>query len=90
MLFNGCTVSLYHTDLDSGRCSFRREAELHFALRHPNIVEMYAYNDAWPLCIIMERMNQSLYDFLGLDLELGISEKIDLLIGVAEASISTI
>lgn len=49
----------------------RREAEIHFAMRHANIVEVIAFsigNEANPPCLVMELMDESLYDLLGVSL----------------------
>ncbi|CAN0573009.1 unnamed protein product, partial [Ectocarpus sp. 12 AP-2014] len=52
---------------------FRQEAELHFAMRHENIVEVIAFSvgDAvHPPCLVMERMDESLYELLSLQLSI--------------------
>eukprot|EP00752_Nemacystus_decipiens_P007363 g6584.t2 len=52
---------------------FRREAEIQFAMRHENIVRVLAFcadDPERPLCLVMERMDESLYDYVG---ESGIS-----------------
>lgn len=67
-------------------CVVRREAELHFAMRHPNIVEVFGYSASSPVCLIMERMNQTLSDFLGLDLTIAFADKMSILEGVAKVS----
>ena len=46
----------------------RQESEIHFAMRHPKIVEVVAFSlgdDIHPPCLVMERMQETLYDFLG-------------------------
>ncbi|CAN0378060.1 unnamed protein product, partial [Scytosiphon promiscuus] len=51
----------------------RREAEIQFAMRHDNIVRVLAFcadDPERPLCLVMERMDESLYDYVG---ESGIS-----------------
>lgn len=67
-------------------CHSRREAELHFAMRHANIVEVLAFSTSSPVCIVMERMDESLYDFLHSGLELVVPEKIEILIGVCKVN----
>lgn len=67
-------------------CVVRREAELHFAMRHPNVVEVFGYSSSSPVCLIMERMNETLSDFLGLDLTIPFANKVSILEGVAEVS----
>eukprot|EP00752_Nemacystus_decipiens_P004091 g3744.t1 len=50
--------------------AFRQEAEIHYAMRHENIVEVVAFGlgDADnPPCLVMERMQESLYDLLGVE-----------------------
>lgn len=46
----------------------RREAEIHYLMRHPKVVEIIAFglgdSERRP-CMIMELMQESLYDLLG-------------------------
>eukprot|EP00752_Nemacystus_decipiens_P002586 g2420.t2 len=51
------------------RESFRREASTHFALRHDRIVQVIAFrtgDGSQPPCLVMERMDRTLYHFLGI------------------------
>ncbi|CAM9182703.1 unnamed protein product [Sphacelaria rigidula] len=65
------------------KLDFRREAELHFAVRHDNIVQVFAYSASCPVCLIMERMHHTLSDLLNLDIELTLGDNITMLMGVA-------
>lgn len=67
-----CTVP---SQPSRARASFQRttshrlskEAEIHFAMRHANIVEVLAFSigdKQHPPCLVMERMDESLYDIL--------------------------
>jgi len=44
----------------------RREAEIHYAMRHENIVRVLAFSEGTPErppCLVMERMDESLSSF---------------------------
>lgn len=46
----------------------RREVEIYFSMRHPNIVRVLAFsvnNPEHPPCLVMELMEKSLYNHLG-------------------------
>lgn len=63
-------------------CSCRREAQLHFVLRHPNIVDLLGYSEKSPVCMVMERMEESLYDCIHRPIQLDLSTKMGLLTGI--------
>lgn len=63
--------------------SHRREAQLHFVLRHPNIVDLLAYSEKSPVCMVMERMEESLYDCIHRGIHLNLRTKMGLLLGIA-------
>lgn len=66
----------------------RQEAEIHFAMRHANIVEVVAFGlgDAdHPPCLVMERMEESLYDLLGVEgMEMDAASKLGIVSGICE------
>lgn len=66
----------------SFRC--RREAEIHYAMREaPNIVSVLAFSVDDPQrlpCLVMELMDESLYDYLGVRDCKGISGSLSLLV----------
>lgn len=50
------------------RSKLRREAEIHFAMQHKNIVRLLAFsegNPGHPPCLVLERMEESLSHSLG-------------------------
>ncbi|CAM9359379.1 unnamed protein product, partial [Ectocarpus fasciculatus] len=52
------------------RETFRREAGTHFALRHDRIVQVIAFRTGGgsrPPCLVMERMERTLFHFLGIN-----------------------
>lgn len=61
-------------------------------MRHPNIVELLAYSigkeedSKSPICMVMEKMDRSLYDCIYSGVELDVFTKMKLLIGVAKVS----
>lgn len=54
-------------------------------MRHPNIVQVLAFSVS-PICMVMERMDRSLYDLIGAGVTLNMTTKMTLLIGVTEVS----
>lgn len=64
----------------------RRAGELHYAIRHPNIVEVFAYSIGSPTCMVMERMSRSLYECINSGMTLDFGTKMSLLVGIAEVS----
>lgn len=67
-----------------GLSPYRREAQLHYVLRHPNIVDLLAYSETSPVCMVMERMEESLYDCIHSGIDLDVSTKMDLLMGITK------
>lgn len=48
----------------------RQEAEIHYSMRHPNIVEVIAFalgDKQRPPCMVMERMHETMYDVLAVE-----------------------
>lgn len=72
----------------SSACS-RKDAELQFVLRHPNLVEAIAFSlgdDVHPPCLVMERMGESLFDLLGLGLTIGFATALGIVLDVCKVS----
>ncbi|CAM9398970.1 unnamed protein product [Scytosiphon promiscuus] len=68
--------------------AFRKEAETQFVMRHPNIVETFAFSigDAEnPPCLVMERMQESLYGLLTHDYIIDFRGALDIILAVCEA-----
>lgn len=66
----------------------RQEAEIHYSMRHPNIVEVIAFalgNAERPPCLVMERMHETLYDLLGVEgIKLPLAAKISIVRDICE------
>lgn len=79
----------FHSLLPCLHLLSRQEAEIHFAMRHANIVEVVAFGlgDAdHPPCLVMERMEESLYDLLGVEgMEMDAAAKLGIVGGICEA-----
>lgn len=61
--------------------------EIQYAMRHPNIVEVLAFelgDRGHPPCLIMERMNESLYTMLGASIDIGGVSKVSIVRDVCE------
>lgn len=73
-----CGVCLHH----------RQEAEIHFSMRHTNIVEVVAFglgDEDHPPCLVMERMQESLFDLLGVEgIEMDATAKVSMVRDVCE------
>lgn len=69
-------------------CACRQEAEIHYSMRHANIVEVVAFGlgDAdQPPCLVMERMQESLFDLLGVEgIEMDPTAKVSIVRDVCE------
>eukprot|EP00903_Cladosiphon_okamuranus_P015570 g14375.t1 len=67
---------------------FRREASTHFALRHDRIVQVIAFRTGGgtlPPCLVMERMERTLYHFLGMNpAPLDLSQALPYIIDICE------
>ncbi|CAM9568738.1 unnamed protein product [Discosporangium mesarthrocarpum] len=62
--------------------AFRQEVEIHFSLRHQNVVELIAFSlgeNGRPPCMVMELMSESLYDFIGLKPNLNLNVALDVI-----------
>ncbi|CBN77264.1 Receptor-like PK/ Leucine Rich Repeat Protein Kinase-likely pseudogene [Ectocarpus siliculosus] len=67
---------------------FRKEAEMHFVMRHDNIVELLAFSlgDALrPPCLVMERMQESLFGLLSQTLTIGFPAALGIVLDVCKA-----
>eukprot|EP00904_Undaria_pinnatifida_P010394 jgi/Undpi1/6485/HiC_scaffold_20.g08964.m1 len=67
--------------------AFRQEVEIQYAMRHPNIVEVLAFelgDRGHPPCLIMERMDESLYTMLGASIDIGGVSKVSIVRDVCE------
>lgn len=75
------------------RCgNHRREASTHFALRHDRVVRVIAFGIGerlHPPCLIMERMQGSLYDFIGTNPSpVDLCASLSYIIDICEVSVS--
>eukprot|EP00903_Cladosiphon_okamuranus_P014546 g13493.t1 len=79
-------LSSVHSADDRER--FRREASTHFALRHDRIVQVIAFRTGGgtrPPCLVMERMERTLYHFLGINpAPLDLSQALPYVIDICE------
>ena len=66
----------------------RKEVEIQYAMRHPNVVEVVAFDlggAEHPPCLVMERMQESLYDLLNVEgMAMGLVAKASILRDVSK------
>lgn len=64
--------------------------EIQYAMRHPNIVEVLAFelgDRGHAPCLVMERMDESLYTMLGASIDIGGVSKVSIVRDVCEVCI---